>query len=101
MSRTLGDISEKLMKTNYVGLTYPKIFSNKLARWLWKRYLCSKNCHLFDECMSDSYHYLSCDACELAVHISHIESLEKARRIATGLKQASADQFSNLPPDLE
>ena len=60
----------------YYGLTHP-IHSN-LGLKLWKRFMCSKNMHAFDEVWSPAHgegksNYLSCDACGLMVYISGIE----------------------------
>lgn len=57
------------MNTNYVGITYPKVFQNKFVRWFWKKFMCPRNMHLFDECMS-SEHTLDCDCCDLIVFIA-------------------------------
>ena len=65
-------------RTKYIGLTYPKIFTNAPALWLWQRFMCPNKKHLFDEVLSywgepnDPQHYLSCDACGLRVDISEI-----------------------------
>jgi len=63
--------------SRYVGLTYPKIFQNRLARAVWKRFLCTRNMHLLDECAS-AEHTLECDACELRVHIALVETSKEA-----------------------
>ena len=60
------------MILRYIGLTYPKILDNRFMLWLWKRFMCPKEKHLFDECESDSDWYLSCDACGLEVHIDRV-----------------------------
>ena len=57
------------MNTDYVGITYPKIFQNRPIRWFWKKFMCPRNIHLFDECMSME-HYLICDCCGFTVHIA-------------------------------
>jgi len=56
----------------YYGITYPKIFRGKIALYLWRRFNCRRNMHLFDEVSSNTDHYLSCDACELEVHINRV-----------------------------
>jgi hypothetical protein len=59
----------KLTWKEWHNITYPTI-GGKLPEWLyrwWEKKRCSKNHHLFDEVMSDKQHYLSCDACGLAV----------------------------------
>lgn len=63
------------MKNSYRGISYPKIFNSKLVRIIWKKYMCPKEIHLFDEVWSVDSHYLCCDACELMVHIKEIEGL--------------------------
>jgi hypothetical protein len=78
----------------YMGITHIEyfilrnnfpLFRNFLLK-LWKRFLCGKGVHLFDECESyhccgdgrkqngDIDHYLSCDACNLMIHIDEIET---------------------------
>jgi len=63
----------------YRGLTYFSILDNRFCHWLFKKYFCPRNIHLFDECESLEYHFLSCDACGLEVHIKEIndEYVEK------------------------
>jgi len=56
----------------YRGVTYPKIFANRLIWWFWKKFMCPKEKHLLDECWSFNDWYLSCDACNLEIHISKI-----------------------------
>lgn len=63
--------------SRYVGLTYPRLFQNRLARAVWRRFLCPRKMHLFDECAS-SEHTLECDACELRVHIVLVETSKEA-----------------------
>jgi len=58
---------------NYRGITYFKFMDNKFFQWLFKKYFCKRNIHLFDESESLEYHFLSCDACGLTVNISSIE----------------------------
>lgn len=53
----------------YRGITYFKFLQNRFCWWLFKKYFCKRNIHLFDECESLEWHYLSCDACGLEVHI--------------------------------
>lgn len=57
----------------YRGFTYPKVFANKLVWWLWKKYMCSKQKHLLDECRSIDDWYLSCDACGIEIHINKVD----------------------------
>lgn len=56
----------------YDGFTYPSIFYRWPFRWFWKKYMCPQNKHLLDEVWSDSNWYLSCDVCNLEIHISKI-----------------------------
>ena len=58
----------------YKGITYPRIFDNRLAQWLWKRFMCPNHKHLLDEVWSDSGWYLSCDACNIEIHINKIDA---------------------------
>ncbi len=58
--------------SEYRGITYFKFLDNKFFRYLFKKYFCPKNIHLFDETASLEDHYLSCDACGLEVHITDI-----------------------------
>jgi len=66
---------EKMSK--YVGITYPSFLYNRVVHWLWKRYMCPRNRHLFDEVWAVDEHYLYCDACELEVHIKSINPPEE------------------------
>lgn len=72
-------------RSKYVGLTYPKIFNNRLVHKLWKRFMCKDGKHLFDEVLTyhtEPMHYLWCDACELEVHISCIApALQKIQEL--------------------
>jgi hypothetical protein len=56
----------------YRGITYFHFLSNRFCHWLFKKYFCGKNIHLFDESESLEWHMLSCDACGLEVHIKKI-----------------------------
>lgn len=59
----------------YHGITYPKRFRSRRARRAWRMKHCTKNEHLFDECLSSGVgHYLSCDACGLSVYIDWIDT---------------------------
>ncbi|KKN91207.1 hypothetical protein LCGC14_0220750 [marine sediment metagenome] len=78
---------EKL--NDYMGITYPSFLYWRIWRrtvwYLWKKFLCPKNVHLFDEVLS-SEHTLVCDVCGLCVHISIIETEEKSwDRAGSGL----------------
>ena len=71
-------------KMKYIGITYPDIFYGRIRLWLWRRFMCPKNKHLFDEVWtSDEDHYLYCDACEMEIHIKGIffPSQDKKRRM--------------------
>jgi len=58
---------------NYRGITYFNFMDNKFFHWLFKKYFCQRNIHLFDECESLDDHTLYCDACGLTVNIASIE----------------------------
>ena len=47
--------------------TYPGIFDNRLARFIWRRWFCPRGWHLWDEVLSGLHerHYLTCDACSM------------------------------------
>ena len=65
----------------WLGITYPALFANSLARALWRRLCCPHGFHLFDEVHSIEFgHRLSCDACELGVCISPEPTLEEVLR---------------------
>lgn len=62
---------------NYLGITYFQIPMLGWPKWLlglWRRFMCKREVHLFDEVASVDSHYLHCDACELMVHIESIET---------------------------
>jgi len=69
------------MKTlnDYTGITHIPIRFDFLYK-LWKRFLCKRNIHCFDECVSGAdlpytwNHYLVCDACQLTVYIEKIDT---------------------------
>jgi len=68
----------------YRGISYPSFLSKGLIGWLWKRYMCPRDMHLFDECETTGtgnpddekkygpFHSLTCDVCQLQVGISSI-----------------------------
>ena len=69
----------KRTMNKYRGITYPKFLRGRIVHRLWKRFMCPRNRHLFDEVWSPSSveyvaddHYLYCDACELEIHIKKI-----------------------------
>jgi hypothetical protein len=51
--------------SDYKGYTYPKLFDNRVAHWLWRHLFCRGGWHLWDECLSPFAHVLYCDACEV------------------------------------
>lgn len=62
-----------LIKNQYFGMTYPHFLSKGIFGYLWKRFCCVKNKHLFDECWTIDGHCLVCDVCQLTVEIKHID----------------------------
>lgn len=58
------------MMEDRLDITYPGLFQNSLMLNIWKNIFCPAGWHLFDELQSMDDHYLSCDACDLAIHIS-------------------------------
>lgn len=60
--------------TKFRGLTYPHFLGCWPLFQLWRRFMCPRDRHLFDETWSLEAHYLVCDACQLMVHISSIET---------------------------
>ena len=64
---------KKKFKSKYLGITYFHILRFDFIRNLWKKFFCKRNIHLFDECESDSDHYLYCDACGLYVFIKEFK----------------------------
>ncbi len=63
----------KKYNRRYYGLTHPRILGCSFIRYLWKKFFCKRNFHLFDECESSESWCLHCDACELMVEIDHID----------------------------
>jgi len=59
---------------DYEGISHPFwCISSGLFYRVWKRLMCRRDFHLFDEVLSDTdRHYLVCDACCLEVGISYI-----------------------------
>ena len=54
----------------YIGLTYPSVLCKPFILKLWRRYLCWRKNHLFDEVFtSRCMHYLVCDACQYAIEL--------------------------------
>lgn len=60
---------------DYRGLTHPVRWD--WALWLWRRFMCPRNMHCFDEVVSSAgkdgcFRYLSCDACGLEVFVAGV-----------------------------
>ncbi len=74
---TNGDL-EALASDKYRGISYPPILAWQPFFWLWRKFACPRDWHLFDEVLSGAYakgvsgHHLVCDACGLHVGISEI-----------------------------
>lgn len=49
--------------SNYIGITYRRIFGLRIIKWFWKIFNCKREMHLWDEVTSPDNHYLYCDAC--------------------------------------
>ena len=68
---------EAIADTKYYGLTYPPLLKKGLFGWMWKKFCCPRNMHLFDEVVTATEggvpgHYLNCDCCELVVEIGRV-----------------------------
>lgn len=63
---------KSLSYLSYVGITYSRFLQNKLILWLWKKLMCPRHQHLFDEVWSPDDWYLYCDACGLTIDIKSI-----------------------------
>lgn len=61
------------IEKEYFGMTYPNILGKGLFGYLWKRFMCKRNMHLFDEYLSSESHCLCCDICQLYVEIKYID----------------------------
>lgn len=69
------------MSEKYRGMHYPEPIEPfcwpRVFYWLWRRWFCRREYHLFSEVLTagfpDFNHYLSCDACGLAVEIGKIK----------------------------
>ena len=72
----MGEMST-IMGHEWLGISYPiPEFLQRLdfIYWLWKRIMCKRGYHLFDEVInSDGEHYLVCDACQLILHIAKVD----------------------------
>jgi hypothetical protein len=63
------------MKNEYHG------FSHLVPMWalkLWKKFMCPKGYHAFDEVLGMGYHCLSCDACGISVYFYRAETQEES-----------------------
>lgn len=72
------------MSPTYRKITYPRILDNRITHWFWKRIMCARGHHLFDEVLSTMVsegedfeqpgwgHYLYCDACGLDITIAKV-----------------------------
>lgn len=56
---------------HYKGYTYHSLFSFMFPPW--KRFMCTKEMHLWDEVATSERNYLICDACDIEVDIRAIE----------------------------
>lgn len=74
-------MSKKFAK--YIGISYPRIFDNRFTHKLWKKFLCKRHWHLFDEVLSLTGHYLYCDACEFEIFIEVPKSKSGIRKTYT------------------
>lgn len=65
-----------MAESRYRGITHPARWGWSL--WLWRKFLCPREMHCFDEVLSGSSdpesHYLVCDACQLMVRIHSIDA---------------------------
>ena len=56
---------------DYHGFTHPVPMA---LLPLWKRWMCKRNVHAFDEVAWAYENYLICDACELMVYIADVRA---------------------------
>ena len=63
-----------MKNTTYYGITYPlpKFLQQDWFYDLWKKHICSRGYHLFDECLGGE-HFLYCDACSLTIPITIVK----------------------------
>lgn len=69
-------INENKSPPKYYGITYPNLFRFNIIQWFWRKFLCKRNMHLWDECLSGGspwHHFLVCDCCQLIVDIDKID----------------------------
>lgn len=64
-----------MSQSKYRGISYPRFLQFDWLLSIWKRLMCSKEYHLFNECLSMK-HYLYCDACGLTIYIDNIKEEE-------------------------
>lgn len=64
------------------SFTYPRLFQNKLVWYLWRKFLCKRHWHLWDE-VRGTDHYLYCDACEIDLPIAVRRKHIAVRRTTT------------------
>jgi len=92
----------KYKTNNYVGLTYPRFLDWNIWRWaiygLWKKFLCPKHCHLFDETLGRE-HTLDCSVCGLVVHIALVETREQSCKRAKKSKYIETAVFEKSERD--
>jgi len=65
------------MRDKNLNITYPWILQNKLALAIWKSVFCKNGFHLFDETTDVKNHFLSCDACDLAVYMDKVQKFNE------------------------
>lgn len=58
------------MREEWLSVSYPNIWCNKVVHYLWKVLFCRIGFHLFDEVQSVTDHSLYCDACDFTIHIA-------------------------------
>lgn len=71
-----------MAESQYRGITHPARWN--WALWLWRKFMCPREMHCFDEVLSGvraangrynpEDHYLVCDACQLMVLIDSIST---------------------------
>jgi hypothetical protein len=55
------------------GITYPSFLCRPWILRLWRRFLCRRGWHLWDEVISSEGRSLVCDACELDIEVASID----------------------------
>lgn len=61
---------ENTIRDKYHGITHKEMNDKQLHKH--KLYKCPEGLHVFDEVLSDTDHYLYCDACGLTIHIAKV-----------------------------